>query len=236
MFEQLTKLTVSTLADDCYRVLRSAIINLSLLPSTPLDEGQIATQLGTSKTPVREALARLNGEGFVTVLPNRRTLVAPLSPKTTREVYSVRLLLEPASLLTVAPSITEGDLSDLERSIAEVASSLTHDDVQGFVTGSENFHSLLIAKTQNRLLMDMVQRLFDHADRVRAAIYRSEQLNARHALTLPGLENHRKIVTALRDGDSELAAKTMAIDIQLFLDATNSEAWQSAFARLEYEG
>ena len=231
----MLRLTASTLADDCYTSLKTAILNLTFLPNTPLDEGQLAAQLGTSKTPVREALARLSGEGFVVGSTNRRTLVAPLSSETTREVYSIRLMLEPASLRTVATHFTEPDLIELQHTIDQVEASLTHDDVQGFVLSSEGFHSILIAKTSNRLLMTMAQRLFDHANRVRAAIYRSEQRAAHHDLTLPGLENHRRIVRALREGDAELAATTLEADIRLFLDATSSASWQAAFARLAYQ-
>ena len=67
----------------------------------------------TQKTPVREALARLSGEGFVIGATNRRTLVAPLSAETTREVYSIRLMLEPASLRTVAAQLSADDLDRL---------------------------------------------------------------------------------------------------------------------------
>jgi DNA-binding GntR family transcriptional regulator len=231
---QLLKLTASTLADDCYASLKNAILDLTFPPDMPLDEGQLAAQLGTSKTPVREALARLSGEGFVIGATNRRTLVAPLSAETTREVYSIRLMLEPASLRTVAAQLTKDDLDRLQRTIDRSQSSPTK-DIESYVHSAENFHSILIAKTNNNLLMAMAGQLFDRANRIRAAIYRVEQQEVRPTSPVPGLENHQRIVDALRDGDAEQAARALAHDIQGYLELTNSEPWQAAFARLAYQ-
>ena len=234
MLPQLLKLTASTLADDCYTSLKAAILDLTFPPNLPLDEGQLAAQLGTSKTPVREALARLSGEGFVISATNRRTLVAPLSADTTREVYSVRLMLEPAALRTVAAHLTSDDLDKLQQTIDRSRSSPTR-DLDSYVHAAENFHSILIAKTNNHLLISIAGQLFDRANRIRAAIYRVEQQEVRPPLPAPGVENHQRIVEALRDGDAERAAQALEHDIREFLDMTSSEPWQAAFARLAYQ-
>jgi DNA-binding GntR family transcriptional regulator len=231
---QLLKLTASTLADDCYASLKNAILDLTFPPNLLLDEGQLAAQLGTSKTPVREALARLSGEGFVIGATNRRTLVAPLSADTTREVYSIRLMLEPASLRTVAAQLTEGDLDRLQQTIERSKASSAR-DIDSYVHSAENFHSILIAKTNNQLLISIAGQLFDRANRIRAAIYRVEQQEVRPTAPVPGLDNHQRIVDALRDGDAERAAQALEQDIRDFLEMTNSEPWQAAFARLAYQ-
>jgi DNA-binding GntR family transcriptional regulator len=231
---QLLKLTASTLADDCYASLKNAILDLTFPPNMPLDEGQLAAQLGTSKTPVREALARLSGEGFVISTTNRRTLVAPLSAETTREVYSIRLLLEPASLRTVAAQLTSDDIDRLQRTIERGIVS-PRADIDSYVQSAENFHSILIAKTNNHLLMAMAGQLFDRANRIRAAIYRVEQQEVRPTSSAPGIENHQRIVDALRKGDEEQAVQALEDDIQGYLELMNSGPWQAAFAGLTYQ-
>jgi DNA-binding GntR family transcriptional regulator len=83
--------------------------------------------------------------------------------------------------------------------------------------------------------MTMAGQLFDRANRIRAAIYRVEQQKMRPTSAVSGLENHQRIVDALRDGDAEQAARALDRDIRDFLELTDSEPWRAAFARLAYQ-
>ncbi len=227
-------LAYSTLASDCYVRIKEAILNLELAPDAPIDEGQTAAELGISKTPVREALARLIGEGFVISGTSRRSFVASLSLQHIREIYQVRIMLETASIREITPRLTEEVLAGLARGVADAETALTREDLGGFLQANRPFHTSLIECSENRYLISLARGLFDHARRVNAAIFRVEQRSAQHSLSAQGLAVHRSILDALAARDADRAADLIRHDIQLSLDAISTPEMQKAFAALTY--
>lgn len=228
----LTRLTPSTLNKDCYRVLKEAILNLDLVPGTQITESAIAAQLGISKTPVREALARLASEGFVVSGPGRRSFIAGLSVDALREIYQVRAILETASVRQVTPILTDSDLAELESAIKRAFQGLEREDLSAFLDANEHFHTHLINCSRNQCLIDIAMRLFDHVRRVRSALYCSEQMVHDHDLSRKGIENHQRILAALIKRDDERAAREMAIDVQTFVDLMDTPTVQEALLAL----
>lgn len=230
----LPRLVASTLSHDCYRSLKEAILNLDLEPGTPLVEATIAAQFGISKTPVREALAQLAGEGLVVTRPGRKSYVAGLSSESVREIYQVRLMLEPSVIRHVTPRLTDDDLAYLGELIERAAASLERDDRNEFATVSKRFHTFLIEQSKNRCLINIASGLLDQAGRMRVAIYKTERAAAHHELSIRGVDNHRRILDALIARDADRAAAMMAADLQMFLDHYESPVTQAALARLGY--
>ncbi len=229
----LSRLSVGTLGDHTYRALKAAILSLDLLPGTSLDEGHIASVLGVSKTPVREALARLSGEGFVVPDAGRRSRVAGLSLETIRDVYEFRILLESSSIQQVTEDLPDTVLGDLERTIDRAGRALAREDLLEYVTANDEFHRTLIHCNRNLPLRKVVDDLLDQVCRVRAAVYRSEQGLAHHLMSERGIENHRRILHALSARDAERAARMMGDDIRLFLDVVMTPTMQAAFHHLQ---
>ena len=230
----LPRLTANSLTADCYQALKGAILNLDLVPGTPLVESDIASQLGTSKTPVREALARLAGEGLVVIEPGRRTFVAGLSAAKARELYQLRIILETASIRDVTPSITEADLVAL-RQLTDVAAQAI--DTNSPATGadaSDAFHRYLINKNPNKTLVSMADWLFDQVRRVRISLFLADQGTVHRALSRRGIEHHYRILAALERRDPEQAAEEMRADIQVFLDLMSTPVIQHALEGLAY--
>jgi DNA-binding GntR family transcriptional regulator len=220
----LSRLEPSTLSEECYRVLKEAILNLDLSPGTPLVEHQLAAQLGISKTPVREALARLEGERLVETSPNgRQSKVSHLPMKKIREVYQIRLWLEPAILRDTGHNLTDQELNDLEEFIQDSATAVELDGLSGFIDSNDAFHLYLVRRTGNETLMSQMRRTFQHIQRIRAALRRAALKEVQHhRATREALESHRKILEALAVGDAELAAQRMRHDIQLFVNLLES--------------
>lgn len=98
-----------------YRHLKGLILSARLLPDSVVDEKEIAHELGMSRTPVRQAIGRLTPEGFVRVLPQRGTLVAPLSVTDIEQVYLMRSLVEPAAGALAAQRAEKSDIARLDR-------------------------------------------------------------------------------------------------------------------------
>lgn len=225
------RLVPSSLTTDAYRALKDAILNLELAPGTVLVEQQLAARLGVSKTPVREALARLMAEGFVEAEPGRKVRVAGLTSDIIQDLYHVRLLLEPAAIREVAERITDEDVNYLDALVDEAKRSLETGAAITFVAANERFHSYLIELTGNHYLAGVFKRIFDHVHRVRAAIYQSEYEVDQYDFALQGIVNHRHIVDALRERDPDAASETIRTDIQLFMDMAAIPAFQSELSR-----
>jgi DNA-binding GntR family transcriptional regulator len=227
----MARLVPSSLTTDAYRALKDAILNLELAPGTVLVEQQLATTLGISKTPVREALARLMAEGFVEAEPGRKVRVVGLSATTVRDLYHVRLLLEPAAISEVAERVTDENVRRLDRLVDEAKKSLESGEAITFVAANEQFHSYLIELTGNQYLVATFRRIFDHVHRVRAAIHQTEHEARQYDFALQGIVNHRHIVDALRERDPAAACEAMRTDIQLFLDMAAIPDFQDALSR-----
>lgn len=102
-----------SLVDRAYELTKSRILHAQLLPDSFVDESALADELGTSKTPVRQALNRLAGEGFIRILPQRGTMVNRISVEDIEHVYFVRGLLEPAASELAALRATRQQIADL---------------------------------------------------------------------------------------------------------------------------
>lgn len=228
----LTRLSPSTLNGDCYRVLKEAILDLTLAPGTPIVENAIAAQLGTSKTPVREALARLASEGFVVTDRSRRSYIAGLSINAVREIYAVRAMLESASIRQVAGQITDDDLVEIEASVHRALGALDLEDLRAFLDANDTFHTHLIACSRNGYLIGLADRIFDQVQRVRSALYRAEPSVDRHAISRRGIENHIQILGALKARDPDRSAALMAADVQTFVSQMDTPTIQVALSAL----
>lgn len=228
----LTRLSPSTLNGDCYRALKAAILDLTLAPGTAIVEQAIAAQLGTSKTPVREALARLASEGLIVTDRSRRSYVAGLSIDTVREIYAVRAMIESASIRQVAARITDADLVKVEASIRGALRALDDEDLSALLDANDTFHGHLIACSRNHYLIGVAARIFDQVQRVRSALYRTEPSADRHAYSRRGVENHREILRALVARDPDQSATLMAADVQMFVNLMDTPAVQEALLAL----
>lgn len=229
---ELGPLRATTLSEQCYQRLKTAITNLELRPRTILSENQLAEQLGISKSPVRDALARLSGEGYLVSDGGRKCRVADLDAKTVREFYTVRIYLETSSLREVAPSLGTEDFERLQAIIDADRAFMRSGDLSNVVLSSSGFHLLLIEKSENRQLIRIAKHLFDQANWVRTAIQLAEQESDHQDLSNRGLQNHQLILDSLVSGDLDRSVSLLREDIEIFLHAATSPAYQEIFEKL----
>lgn len=137
MEEKTTHRRLEPIRLDAYRplrevvseTLRKAIKDGVLKPGERLMEIQLAEELGVSRTPIREAIRKLELEGFVVMVPRRGTYVADISLKDIAQVFEIRSALEQLSAGLAAERITPDELEDLERILVEVNGYIQHDDL-----------------------------------------------------------------------------------------------------------
>ena len=182
---------------ELYPQLRSAIESGELAAGEWLVEASLAQRYGVSRTPVREALRRLEQDGLVE-RGERGLQVRARSPEEILEIYEVRIMLEghAASLAAVRRSAL--DLARLERA-AEIMEQLESPDPAAQAQSNLNYHQAIWRSSHNATLMDMLHRLQGHLTRYPATTL------SRPGRWLVVLEDHRQLVEAIREGQAERA-------------------------------
>lgn len=189
-----------SMVERAYRALKTEIINNRLPPGYQALEEQLAATLGMSRTPVREALIRLQNEGFVEVVPRRGVRVAALTVQDIREISEVLACLESEAAERLAarkPSAAE--MVPLEASIAAMDRALEEDDIAAWAEADYSFHRLLVEMCGNRHLAAVAQNFLDKAHRFRLLTlpYRAKPIYSN--------VNHAAVVEAIRRGDPQSA-------------------------------
>ena len=182
-----------------YETLREAIKTGSLTPGERLMEIQLAEELGVSRTPVREAIRKLELERFVVMIPRRGTYVANLSLKDINEVFEIRAAVDGLAAGLAAERITEEELEQLERLLVEIADHIEQHDNEKIVATDEAFHDILYRASRNERLVGIIYNLREQFTRFRSV-----------SINYPGrlqntLEEHRQLVEAIAQRDADLA-------------------------------
>jgi DNA-binding GntR family transcriptional regulator len=188
----------SSRVEVAYQWLRAQILDNTLPPGFRALEQELADRLGISRTPVREALIRLQKEGLVEVVPRHGMQVLPVSPADMKEIYVVLTALESAAAEIVArKSPGEEELAPLVQASRDMSKALKADDLDGWAEADERFHRGLIELSGNRLLIDAVLNLWDRAHRARMST-----LHMR-AKPLTSTKEHTLLLERLRAGDAK---------------------------------
>ena len=182
--------------------LRHAIVTLELKPGEVLDKGAICARLGVSRFPVSEALARLQSEGLVEILPQRGTRVSRIRLAEVRQSMFIRRALEAQTVRTLAESRDPALLCALERSLRYQEAAAAAGDRHGFHAHVLEFHQILLDALGFARVKTVVEAARANLDRVRRLLSSPR----RHALTLA---EHEQIVACLQAGDSETARLAM---------------------------
>lgn len=191
-----------SLVEGAYLALKEAIRTAVFAPGYQGSEGEIAAQLGMSRTPVHEAIIRLQEEGLVRVLPRRGVLVCAISPADMREIYEVVIALESASaeLLAEKPEEARGRIADeLDAVNDAMAAALARDDLVAWAEADGQFHRILVERSGNGRLFRMFASIMDQSHRARMLTLR---LRPKPSLSV---EEHRAIAAAVRQGDAAAA-------------------------------
>jgi GntR family transcriptional regulator, rspAB operon transcriptional repressor len=181
-----------------HRVIRESILDGSLEPGETMSQVALADELGVSRTPLREALRMLQGEGLILSEPNRRVRVAPLSLADVEELYAIRIPLEVTALRLSLPRMSPEDIADLEGSMAAMAHFAEADDYARWYVPHQAFHRGLTQRAGARFDALLLQ-LFDHAERYRR-IHFGRQFPSQSTT------DHREILDAVKAGDADRAS------------------------------
>lgn len=182
---------------DAYEQLKEEILSNRMSPGFQAPEPEIALRLGMSRTPVREALIRLQSEGLVELIPRRGARVLPIRAEDMREIYEILTSLESdaaAALAKRKPS--PKDLAPLSKATEDMEEAVRDEDRDAWAEADDNFHRGLLELHGNRRLRTFVQALSDQAHRARIATLRLRDMPEKST------QDHRIILEALKAGDA----------------------------------
>lgn len=186
-----------------YRELRRRIRELALPPGAPLDKEEIAVEMGVSRAPVSEAIARLADEALVDVFPQHGSFVAPVRATDVRESLFIRTALEVEAIRRVAQKADAQLMRQLDENIKKQAAALKRKDVAAFYELDEALHAAIFNATES-------PRAWRMLDAARAPLDRPRRL------ALPAgdrmeetLAEHRRLVDAIRTQDPDFATAAM---------------------------
>lgn len=206
------------LGDRVYSTLREYLRAGRLAAGQPLQEAMLAAQLGVSRTPVREALARLASDGLV-VAEGRSFILPALGVDDIEDIYALRFLLEPEALRLVAASRPDAKrLAPLRKALADMAAADAAGDGGAFMDANYRYRDAWTALVPNKRLVRAIQLYADHVRYLRAFTLDAAAVRA---LVLKGL---KQLTAALAAGDGEAAAKAMRAHLdnarRILLDKT----------------
>ena len=202
MGNRLQPITIDSyqpLRETVCEALRDAIRRGILEPGERLMEVQLAEELGISRTPVREAIRKLEQEGYVIMMPRRGTYVSSVSVHDVKEIFEIRSALESLSTGLAAIRIEPEELEKLRALLAELEGHIERKDIDKIVATDVEFHGLLYQVSRNDRLVAIISNLKEQLARFRTL-----------SMSYPGrlqetLEEHRAMVEAIAAGDVEAA-------------------------------
>lgn len=203
-------------SDQVYAWLRGAILSLRLTPGTPISEVDIGGMASLSRTPVREALKRLEQEQLVVTYPSLGSFVSKISLQQIEESVVIRRLLEGEAAARAAESHHEAVSRSLDAVVAEQRLAVDEGDVAGVYLADEEFHRLLFAGVGYQLMWTSVRQARTSMQRLRGLTIQKAENRA------AALQHHIDIAEAIRARDPERARTIMASHAQsnwLFLDS-----------------
>jgi DNA-binding GntR family transcriptional regulator len=208
----LRQVNHTRLSDQTYEVLRDSILRRQLPPGHRLDLDDLQSQLGVSRTPLKEAISRLATEGLITIIPRRGSYVTELTAQDVAERFDVRQILEVGVVDDIIANLTDEHLDYLRQVYADLGALTTPEgltlDYFGFLNKDRDFHRAILRIAGNKLLLEVYDGLNLYLQ-IAKAFYVAQDKR----VSLVGYE-HSEILNALEDRDAETLRATLREHIQ----------------------
>ncbi|MGF6961156.1 GntR family transcriptional regulator [Paraburkholderia youngii] len=196
-----------------YEELRKQILTLQLKPGAPLDEVSLAAQFGLSRSPVRDALARLISEGLVTILPNRTTLVTPFEIEEFPKYISALDLIQRAVTRLAAQHRTDADLARIQKADDVYMQAVDSGDFQAMSETNKALHMAIAHAANNPYFVGYYERLLGEGQRLL-------HLHFDYTVTSPTVtklgRDHAELIDAIARKDAEAAERLAHEHTMLF--------------------
>lgn len=215
---QTEVLSRTFIRDDVYKSLREWIVSGELEPGEKLKDKELAAHLGVSRTPVREALRKLEDEGLVETAANRWTRVAPIVLRDAERIYPIAHKLEELALSLAFPKISAPHIQRLQNANDQLKAALNSNDARAAMHADEAFHQTFIDAADNAELSSILEQLKTKYRRIELAYFSDADS------LLASLKEHQTLIAALETKNFEAANQALASN------------WQASIERLRDSG
>lgn len=195
------------LRDVVFNTLRKAILTGELKPGERLMEIHLANQLGVSRTPIREAIRKLELEGLVVMIPRRGAEVAQITEKSLKDVLEVRRALDALCVELACDRITEEEKQNLKKACDEFEQATITGDATTIAAADVALHDIIVEATGNKRLIQLINNLSEQMYRYRFEYIKDEQQHTNL------VEEHRMIYESIVRQDKEKAAEAAKLHI-----------------------
>jgi len=194
--------------DIVYANLKDLIIKNELKPGAPLVERQLCSTYNLSRTPVREALRKLAAEGFVEIIPDRGVFVSKIGYEDMLEIFELREALEKMAIRLFIARKTDELMKRLEDCFTQQEQNYRDGNNLVSMQRDMEFHTIYVEGARNNRLIQYMGTIYDHIKRMALRITNDEELMKQ------AIEQHRKVLMAVKAGDADLAEKRVMEHIQ----------------------
>ena len=195
------------LRDVVFNTLRQAILKGELEPGERLMEIQLADRLGVSRTPIREAIRKLELEGLVLMIPRKGAEVAKISEKSLRDVLEVRRSLEELAIELACQRMSDSDIEDLELAQNAFREAVTAGDAMTIAETDEHYHDIIYNGTGNNRLVQILNNLREQMYRYRLEYIKDVSQHVRL------IEEHEEIYRCISSRDKDAGARAIKMHI-----------------------
>ncbi|MBQ6400760.1 MAG: GntR family transcriptional regulator [Firmicutes bacterium] len=190
-----------------YEELKMQILTGGIVPGTRMMEVDLAEEMGVSRTPIREAIRKLEKEGLVTIEPRRGAYASMISTEDMVEILEVRQDLEGLAAYLAASRMNDKEMKQLNEIAERYNKAVTEGSMKDMIQYDTKFHRLIVDSCSNKILVHMIEQLQELVLRFRYIYYD----NFRRAENMP--EEHRAIIEAIASGDADHARQVADVHI-----------------------
>ena len=191
-----------------YEELKMQILKGSIIPGTRMMEVELAEEMGVSRTPIREAIRKLEKEGLVTIEPRRGAYASMISTEDMVEILEVRQDLEGLAAYFAADRMEKSQMEELRQVSNSYNEAVKEGNMEAMIKHDTRFHHIIVESCRNKILVQMIEQLQELVLRFRYIYYD----NFKRAENMP--EEHEAIVAAIAEGDADKARAAADIHIE----------------------
>jgi DNA-binding GntR family transcriptional regulator len=196
----------NSISEDLVVYIKQQILEGHLNPGDRIVETKLASELGISQTPVREAIRRLQGEGILTVVPNKGPMVCTLDRGDYYEIYSIRSMLEGLAIRLAVLRADDAEIAELEQFYSRMRDKLNDDSVDYLLHDSFHIHETIMKLSKHERLIAMYQS-------ISFQILLANRLLGTKRTKQAEIEQHLELIEALKQRDPDNAERTMRAHI-----------------------
>jgi DNA-binding GntR family transcriptional regulator len=189
--------------DQAYEEIRKLILQRRSTDRFSLSENSLAAEMRMSRTPIREALQRLQTEGFIEIHPNRGVVIPEVSVVEVNETFALRMAVEEFVIREMAPQMSPDNIGEMDLYLARQREAMERNDVLEYLRHDKDFHDLFFRLYANSLIFNTIQRVLDRFYSMGTNVLR------RPGSVQRSFAEHCAIADAVRAGDGEKASAAM---------------------------